>query len=213
MRSIGLFLVLAGCDVTVATLEGTTDSESESESAQPLPAHHPACTDALDPSTLEPPPPSNLANPAVGGRPAFDRWRDVDCEVALEAVETCSDDDPCSDDTPCLQGTAGGTGVCSPYADADIWCDGEGEAMGFLDDQCWVCVPDEVHAAACCLDPEAFDCREWPYAADGAPGTVCKEHGDCEAGLACGSHRGAGYGICQCPGLDPETVSPPEVCW
>jgi hypothetical protein len=209
---IGLLLGMVGCDYVLPPDETTTDTGTTD------PVQHPACAEPLDPATLEPPPASNLADPA--GRPAFDRWRDIDCDIALAAVETCSETDPCSGDVMCLQGTAGGTGVCASSQDVDIWCDGEGEAMGYLDDQCWVCVSDEVHAAACCLDPSvdpsldgAFDCRAWPYPANGVPGTVCMAHGDCEPGLECGDHAGEGYGICQCPGLNPTSVSPPDVCW
>ena len=90
--------------------------------------------------------------------------------------------------------------------DIDVRCDGEGEAVGYHDGQCWMCMPAEAHARACCDGLAGFDCRAWPFPSDGKPGMVCARHADCEPGLVCGrgGEYSGGYGICQCPGVNVE---------
>jgi len=145
------------------------------------------------------------------GRPLFDTWMDLSCDDTAH-IQDCDASNPC-DDAVCLIGTPGGHGVCAPSGDEDIWCDGEGEVMTYYDHLCWLCVDLAVHAAACCRYPNEFDCREWPYKGSSTPGDACARHNDCMDGLVCGRHRGLGYGICQCPQLDPETVTPPDLCF
>jgi len=149
------------------------------------------------------------------GRPLFDLWRDVSCDDATEA-ELCSEASGIGGASSgcgglCFRGEPSAEdGVCS-YGDIDVSCDGEGEVIGYNDGQCWMCSPPRVHARACCEGFAGFDCRAWPFPADGKPGMVCARHDDCEAGLVCGpgGTYASGYGICQCPGVDLEL---PELC-
>lgn len=138
------------------------------------------------------------------GRPAFDEWRDLACADA--------GNDLCTEGTNtglCFKGTPDAEQGVLTMWDIDLWCDGEGPVTGY-NGQCWMCMPVEDHAAACCAGLEGFDCRAWPFPADGKPGTVCARHEDCEPGLVCGTAEGEGYGICQCPGL--AQVEPSEAC-
>lgn len=168
---------------------------------------HAACSLAT-PDVL---PPLPAVNVMANGRPKLDLWRDLGCESSeVNAIELCGDNDGCSGQKLCID--SDGQGVCT-YADVDIWCDGEGEVMGYGNGDCWTCLHVEAHAKACCEGLAGFDCRAWPFPADGKPGMVCARHEDCEAGLLCGASRGSGYGICQCPGLDAEGVAPPDLCW
>ncbi|MCY1056556.1 hypothetical protein [Nannocystis sp. SCPEA4] len=155
----------------------------------------------------EPAPALPPINMGPDDTPKFDDWTDLACESLADL--TC--DAQCG---RCLRGVEDGPGVCS-FSDADIWCDGDGEAVGYGgEDACYICSPPEVRAFACCNFPEGFDCRVWPYPSDGPPGSICARHEDCEPGLVCGPHRGTGYGVCQCPGIaDPDTVTPPESCF
>lgn len=141
------------------------------------------------------------------GRPLFDLWRDHDCEDVTWTV--CTDQSDCGSGG-CLPGTPGGEGVCT-YIDVDLHCDGEGEALNYMEGACWICSPTEVHARACCDGIAGFDCRAWPFPANGPPGSVCARHEDCEPGLLCGpgGTYAEGYGICQCPGAN---VEPPDTC-
>jgi hypothetical protein len=42
---------------------------------------------------------------------------------------------------------------------------------------------------------------------------VCARHEDCEPGLVCGGGSySKGYGICQCPGLSGDGLSPGPNC-
>lgn len=144
------------------------------------------------------------------GRPLFDLWRDISCSAAIEA-ETCSEASGAGGASSgclglCFRGEPSAEdGVCT-YGDIDVSCDGEGEVIGYHDGQCWMCSPPEVHARACCEGFAGFDCRAWPFPADGKPGMVCARHEDCEAGLVCGpgGTYASGYGICQCPGVTVE---------
>jgi hypothetical protein len=144
------------------------------------------------------------------GTPLFDAWTKIACDD-VAAIPTCGGEgDPsCS---RCVRGEVDGVGVCT-QPDIDIWCDGEGEAINFQGHACWICVDPKLHAQACCEGLPGFDCRTWPYPADGPQGSVCAVHEDCEPGLICGAHKGSGYGICQCPGLDPQTVVPEDGCF
>jgi hypothetical protein len=147
-------------------------------------------------------------NMTAEGRPKFDLWRDIEsCDPEL----VCQKDSDCGGGFgKCLIGESGGKGVCTS-ADFDIWCDGEGEAIGFGDGACFACSPAEVHAAACCEEVSGFDCRAWPFDADSAPGMLCAVHEDCEPGLVCAESKGSGYGICQCPGTSG--VGPADTCF
>lgn len=144
-------------------------------------------------------------------RPRFDEWTKIACDD-VAALPTCGAEGDPSCTGMCLEGVAGEVGVCG-FSDIDIWCDGEGEAINYQGYGCWVCVQPTLHAQACCAGLPGFDCRTWPYPADGPQGSVCAVHEDCEPGLVCGAHKGSGYGICQCPGLDPVTVVPPQSCF
>ena len=99
----------------------------------------------------------------------------------------------------CRFGGEGG-GVCTSF-DVDIWCDGEGEVVGY-GDGCFLCMSAAHHMRACCEFPESWDCRLWPFEGTSGPRMVCATHDDCEAGLVCASPRAGddtGYGVCQCP--------------
>lgn len=165
--------------------------------------HHRECAEA-PPSPLPPLPPINML---ATGRPAFDTWRDIPCEQ-VDAPLCSEGESPPWECGSCILGVAGANdGVCN-YFDADNSCDGEGEAIGFGEGTCQVCGPVEARARACCEGLEGFDCRSWPYDADGRPGTICARHEDCEPGLVCAAPSGgAGYGVCACPGVLPSSPS------
>lgn len=148
---------------------------------------HSACSMPL-PSALPALPSINLTD---AGRPKFDLWRDISCSD----VSSCQAED------------------CSIYPDADVWCDGEGEAYSYRDGACWICAPIAAHAKACCMGEPGVDCRAWPYPGDGAPNTPCARHADCEPGLVCGSHGGSGYGLCMCPEQNGEDLIPDDSCF
>ncbi|MCA9686762.1 MAG: hypothetical protein KC457_31640, partial [Myxococcales bacterium] len=182
--------------------DGGTDTTADTN-ADTAGTQHPQCAEPA-PDPLPDLPDINLN---ALGDPLFAQWQDINCDALDVAV--CSSHGDCASGR-CLFGTVGGQGVCS-YADIDVWCDGDGEGLNFLDFECFVCSPIEVHAAACCAGLPGFDCRTWPYPNDGPANSVCARHSDCEPGLICGSHIGSGYGICQCPGIDDVNV--PDSCW
>jgi len=149
-------------------------------------------------------------NGAANDRPLFDYWRDLDCTTVAQFQ--CQTSFASCEPGSCFPLTESGDGVCA-YPDVDILCDGEGEVVGYRDGRCWMCLPPEAHAAACCAGVEGVDCRAWPYQADGQPGMVCARHEDCEPGLICGPAKGSGYGICQCPETYGYRPSIPEDCY
>ena len=191
---------------TTATGAGVSDTAS-SGATTAAPLLHPSCEAPFpEPAPMLPP-----VNQGPDAHPHFDDWTKIAC-ADVPADKTCGapGDPPCNG--LCVRGVPDGSGVCT-FGDADIWCDGEGEALSYAEGACWVCSPLELHALACCAQLPGFDCRTWPFPADGPPGSVCARHEDCEPGLVCGAHRGAGYGICQCAGLEPDTVAPPDFCF
>ncbi len=147
------------------------------------------------------------------GRPKFAAWESIDCYATeLDNVATCAEGIGCTDSV-CLQGSPGSPGVCSEI-DVDTSCDGGLEGMGWSDGLCWACVPPLVHTKACCLfADQGFDCRDWPFPGDGPFGSICARHEDCELGLICGPHLGSDFGICQCPGLNVQTIAPAGGCF
>jgi hypothetical protein len=190
---------------------GTDTLERGGSSAGGAPdgVRHPACAVAL----LAKLPAVPKVNQDTTGRPHFDRWRDLGCEELGDTL-LCSEAGGQGGATSacsglCLLGRpTADDGVCT-YPDIDRSCDGEGEVVGYADGQCWVCAPPDVHARACCEGLPGFDCRAWPFPANGKPGMVCARHEDCEPGLLCGpgGTYSAGYGICQCPGVDLEPAA------
>lgn len=146
-------------------------------------------------------------NAGPDGTPRFADWEDIDCGSVMGS--SCTADAECPESF-CL-GSPLGTGVCTTFY-VDIWCDGEGEVIGYGNGTCWMCAPVDAHAVACCEKLEGFDCRSWPFPGDSAPGMICARHEDCEPGLVCGSHAGAGYGICMCPEVDGTGVTPANGC-
>lgn len=167
------------------------------------PAHHASCASPA-PSPL---PDVPLINTDAAGRPRFDDWRDIPCPLDGYLCGAAGAGSSCQSQSLCLESDAAVGGVCT-FGDSDTSCDGEGEVLGYGDGTCWLCAPIEAHAAACCAALPGFDCREWPYPADGAPGMVCARHEDCEPGLLCGAAGNSkGYGICQCPGANPSPGS------
>lgn len=180
---------------------GTASGEDESTAD----AHHPACDSPFDDPKLP------RVNTGPDGVPRFDQWRGLDCTAAKLKYPACGGpNDPSCGQGACLR-FGGERGVCT-LADIDIWCDGEGEVISYGDFACWMCSPLEVHAAACCRGLAGFDCRQWPFPADGPPGAPCAVHDDCEAGLVCGSHAGEGYGVCMCPEANGTDVAPEADC-
>lgn len=185
----------------------TTSDETTLGETTAAPVMHPQCQTAFP----EPAPALPPINFNVDGTPKFDDWTDISCdEVPLDKICGGPDELPCNGQ--CLRGQPGGLGVCT-FADIDIWCDGEGEAVGYMEGECWACSPADRRALACCEFPEGYDCRAWPYPADGPVGSVCARHEDCEVGLICGPHKGAGYGICMCPEVAELSVAPPSECF
>jgi hypothetical protein len=182
-------------DVSTTDIGTTGPGEQHRECEQPFPQPAPAL-----PSV----------NIDAQGVPLFDGWTKIACED-VTAQPCGAEGDPACNGI-CLRGTDDGPGVCGGI-DIDIWCDGEGEAINYDEFGCWVCAEVELHALACCNDLPGFDCRTWPYPSDGPIGSVCARHDDCESGLVCGAHKGEGYGICQCPGLNAEDVVPPGSCF
>lgn len=169
---------------------------------------HPACTSAA-PSPL---PALPSINTDAAGRPNFDLWRDQPCGGGAYLCGAAGSAAGCPTQSICLQSDPSIGGVCT-YGDSDTSCDGEGEVIGYGDGTCWMCASIEAHSDACCAALPGFDCRAWPYPADGTPGMVCARHEDCEPGLVCGSGSySKGYGICQCPGLSGDGLSPGPNC-
>lgn len=202
-------VLVAGCSSSVIVDGSGGQAGSGGTGGSPGGQQHPACSQP-SPSPL---PPLPEVNQTASGRPGFDLWRDVDCDVAAAYLcGAAGTGEVCQKLTICLTSDPAEGGACT-YLDADLWCDGEGEAMGFRDAECWMCAPVESHAAACCAGLGGFDCRTWPYPSNGAQGTVCAVHEDCEPGLVCGASNGKGFGICQCPGLDPDGVGPAADCF
>jgi len=185
----------------------STETQGSEQNAGGSRKHHINCELPLD----EPLPELPEVPMTADGRPLFDTWRDMDCEEAEAQTSLCSGAG--TQPGACILGDSGGQGVAT-FGDVDTRCDGEGPVIGHHHGQCWVCSPVEVHARACCEMLAGFDCRAWPYPADGKPGMVCARHGDCEPGLLCGAggDYAGGYGICQCPGLSGP-VQQPESCW
>jgi len=200
-----------GSTDTDSDIDGDADTDSDSDSDSDGDGVHSAC--------LQPAPDPLPALPEINldssDRPLFDHWRDFECEDV--AVLYCGDEpNNCEngfDFDECRSLVVGDDeGVCA-YGDGDVWCDGEGEAIGWNDGGCFACMPVESRAAACCAGIEGVDCREWPYPADGKPGMICARHEDCELGLVCGPPHGSGFGLCQCPetyGSEPQS---PDYCW
>lgn len=206
--SVAVLALVTGCGVKV---EGGAGGSGGDEGSGDSLAHgavsgvqHAACTQPTPDPMPELPP----VNVTADGRPRFDLWRDLDCgDLAGNLCGAAGDASACEDQHLCLQSDAAVGGACT-YVDSDMWCDGEGEVLGYGDGSCWLCAPIEAHAAACCAGLAGFDCRAWPYPADGKPGMACARHEDCEPGLVCGAPAGKGYGICQCPGLAAVTIQP-----
>lgn len=189
-----------------ASATGEPDSTSGQSSGHGGTAKHAAC----DSPFPDPAPAVPSINREPDARPSFDVWTDLDCDALSTQPCGLPGDPTCNGN--CLRGVEGGPGVCT-HDDIDIWCDGEGEALAYGEGACWVCSPPEVRALACCQFPDGFDCRAWPYPSDGPPNSICARHEDCEPGLVCGPHRGSGYGLCQCPGADAESLAPPQSCF
>lgn len=182
---------------------GGTDSGSD-------PAQHPRCNEPFPDPPPELPPGINLG---PDGTPRFSDWEGLACDDPdVEAVELCMSDGECTSGYCLISNDA--YGVCT-FADIDIWCDGEGEVIGYGDGECWMCAPVEAHARACCEYGEdgGWDCRAWPFDGSGPPGSVCATHEDCEPGLVCGPHSGEGYGICQCPEVIGSELVPADGCY
>lgn len=191
---------------TTGLAESTSDTDATDDSTTAPPAHHPGC----DLPFPTPTPDLPDINSNADGTPKFNDWAALSCD-SVDTNHTCNVETDCGQ-SKCLQPADGEPGVCTE-SDIDIWCDGEGEAIGYGDHTCWICAFPEYHAFACCTAIPTFDCRVWPFPADGPSGSVCARHDDCEPGLVCGPHKGAGYGICQCPGLAPASVVPPDSCF
>lgn len=191
---------------SAATTSSTTEpSETEGETGMAA-ITHPACMNPFP----DPAPALPAVNVAPDGSPLFSKWQDLTCaDPSVQAEQSCSDDSECESNN-CVK-LGGAEGVCS-YADIDIWCDGEGEVTGTSTGTCWICMPIEAHARACCDGIEGFDCRTWPFVEEpGIPGQVCALHEDCEAGLVCSETAGTGYGICACPGIG--AIGQPDSCF
>lgn len=185
-----------------------TGGEAGTGAGAAQPTQHAACSVA---ATL-PLPALPAVNADPTGRPSFADWEDVMCDTLTGAI--CTGDGPCGQFSTnvCIQGVPGGEGICV-FGDSDPSCGGgDGEALNYQNFACWICAFPELHAEACCAGLAGFDCRSWPFPADGPPGSVCARHEDCEAGLLCGAHTGSGYGICQCPGGSGD-LSPPAGCF
>lgn len=165
-------------------------------------------------SCAAPVPDALPALPAINvdatGRPLFDYWRDLASDSLPDLACTAETSADCPDGECLILDQASGAGVCVA-GDGDLWCDGDGEAMGWRDGACFTCVPLDSHAVACASGIAGVDCRAWPYPADGVAGAICGAHEDCEPGLLCGASSGDGYGICQCPDL-PSPPSPAPTC-
>lgn len=190
---------------------GSTEDTGESSGDTGSPGtQHPDCTEPFpEPAPVLP----GHINLDPAGAPAFAGWQDLACDDPdVEAVSTCSESGGCGSNH-CLLSN-GSYGVCTDF-DIDIWCDGEGEVIGYSDGDCWMCASLATHARACCEygEESGWDCRMWPFPADGPPGSVCARHEDCEPGLVCGDHTGEGYGICQCPGLPSDGITPADGCY
>ena len=190
-------------DGTSAT-GGTSTTGSSSTTGDPS-GTHPACDSPL-PSPLPALPPINM----TGDRPAFTDWEELDCDAIAGNWDFCNGpgDPPCGG--ACLSDGPDQRGICTSF-DVDLWCDGEGEVMGYGDGSCWMCAPIDAKAIACCADLPGFDCRIWPYEFNGRVGDPCAQHENCEPGLVCGS-GGGGYGICQCPAPD-DPIEFSEQCY
>ena len=212
-----LFVFLAcrsgsGDDPGQVPIDSDTDSDttdltdSGSDVSDPDPVQHASCT---SPFPDNPPSPPTVRTDG-GGVPTFDKWTQISCNDVTSDV--CDAVTPCPNYQMCLQGVPDGRGVCISY-DSDTSCDGDGEVLNFMDGSCWICAPAMARATACCQFPDGFDCQPWPYEEDRALGMPCSLHANCEPGLVCGDHRGAGYGICQCPEAVNGQLTPPNSCF
>lgn len=212
-----VFVAIAPCAPTRAVVGpapgggGDTDSTGTSDPTDTDSTGAPDPTDtavggAQHPSCAAPPPDPLPALPADitwddAGRPRFAGWEDISCEDVPRDATAAGCEGQVLD------------GICF-FPNADIWCDGEGEVIGWRDGECWLCGTPQAHASACCEGTGTVDCRIWPYPSDGVIGSPCARHADCEAGLVCGDSRGSGYGICQCAGeAAAYDVSPPDSCF
>jgi hypothetical protein len=200
---------MAACRALVEADAGAeTDGTPAASTGAGAPPHHDDCALPAPPDPPAPPPPLRDAD----GRPVFAAWEALACtDLAVELIDGCTAGSGCLQGR-CLLGTSG-DGVCAEGG-IDATC-GQGlSAMGWRDGLCWGCVAPEVHASACCTQAGAgFDCRLWPYPHDGVVGSVCARHEDCEPGLLCGAHAGAGFGICSCPESEPLSVAPADDCY
>lgn len=215
LHAAGLGLV-AGCGGNVVVSgSGGPGGGSGGEGGGPAGGNGPGIVHAsCGAPTPEPMPPEPVVNVDSAGRPKFDLWRDLDCDAVSQYL--CDPgggtaDCPSIGGAMCLTTDPQTGGVCANW-DSDLSCDGEGEILGYGYGACWLCAPIEAHAAACCAGLAGFDCRAWPYPSNGAPGTTCARHADCEPGLVCGAPAGGGYGICQCPETPAGTVKPTGSC-
>jgi hypothetical protein len=220
---MGLLVTMAGCVIGKSSLgETSPDDESEaggSDSGDTAPSDTEPGNTSIDPGTSSasgdsggggggghnaacssPAPIPLPALPAINtlpsGAPAFTAWESLtaDCDALIGIASACEGGCPGSD-----QCIGNGHGVCAT-GDVDIWCDGDGEATGF-GEECFVCLSAAQHARGCCVFPDAFDCRTWPFAGTSGRDMICAVHEDCQMGLVCSSPSttATGYGVCRCP--------------
>ena len=195
-------------DINVRPDENNEPDANIDPDGPPPDLQHASCAEPVSSTASYPTPDINTED---DGQPSFLNYKSLDCDALPQLVCSTDADCPGGDFSDCIKPPGAPQGVCSSF-DIDIWCDGEGEVMGYGDGSCWTCIQPESHAAACCAGLDGFDCRDWPFTA-GGPGSVCATSDNCEAGLICGEHRGSGYGICRCPEGEPDDVAPADSCF
>lgn len=136
------------------------------------------------------------------GRPAFDWWRDVDCEQ-LSETPACSSSDANQDCAACLGEPP--RPACATSSDSDL-CFGPSNAVAAFESQCTACLTVESKARACCGGGSGVDCRPWPFEGTSAVRGLCARHTDCEPGLLCSSEPSWTFGVCTCPERLPELL-------
>ncbi len=161
-------------------------NDADTDAGQDVPVRHPTCSIVAD----SPRDPDDIAVDATG-RPFFDLYRDVSCDVA-SSYPTCETDAQCGPTASCIH-SENQRGICEEP-------NHEGEFVLTLDaGRCQAMAPLKAHAKACCDMLPGFDCRAWPYPSSSKPGELCARARDCEPGLICERYFTEGFGLCICP--------------
>lgn len=206
VRGSLLSIALAACGVHSRDLapdadSGVVDAGDAGDAGHAI--RHASCAQSFAAGAAEP----DGIDRDPGGRPRFDLWRDLGCgpsvmwgycdsptELGADRCSTCLWGGEGVDYAVCVGPDVGQD--CGPGSAPAGYSAGVGDAT-----QCVTCLAAAARALVCCDKQPGYDCREWPYPADGRPGMLCARHADCEPGLECKANA-HGYGTCECPEND-----------